>query len=176
MVLFIYQVKLIVKNKNGVTLIEVLVALAILSVLMVSMVIAMNPILLVNKANDSRRKSDLNKFKIAFEEYFGDNGNYPNYSQIVDWNKAENCNKTVSGMSKYLDKWFCDPHGQPYVVMVGNGWFKVMTNLENKEDKSIPEGWYDDDFRDNYAVDFSRYDVNYGVSSPNILWYETESN
>jgi hypothetical protein len=56
--------------------------------------------------------------------------------------------------------------------LVGGNCFKVVTNLENKRDKDIPEGWYEDTDYVRYTAHFIREDVNYGTSSLNILWYE----
>lgn len=158
------------------TLIEVLLVMAILALLVAVVVGGLNPIALIGKANDSRRKSDLNKIRTAFEEYFNDKGDYPTSEQLRSWNIKDNCNKPIDEIKKYLRSWPCDPHGQTYLMIVDNDkdWFKVVTNLENKQDKDIPDGWYGDDTYVRYTALFDRQIVNYGVSSSNVLWYEGE--
>lgn len=162
-------------KKNGFTLIELLVAMAILVVLMVLTIAALNPQVLIGKANDSRRKRDLGKIRIAFEEYYNDKGYYPSQEKLDSWNIVDNCGKQVVEISKYLKNWLCDPFGNPYKIIVGLDWFKVVTNLENKKDKDIPEGWYEDTSYTRYTASFLRNEVNYGTSSLNVLWYEGES-
>jgi prepilin-type N-terminal cleavage/methylation domain-containing protein len=158
------------KNKKGVSLIEVLIVMAILGLLSMAAIMILNPQILIGKASDSRRKSDLNKIKIAFEEYFTDKGIYPSQININSWNISNNCEKKIDEISKYLNSWLCDPKGQPYTIISNNNWFKIVTNLENKEDKDIPSGWYGENTI--YTTDFKRNEVNYGVSSSNVLWYE----
>ena len=86
---------------------------------------------------------------------------------------AENCDRRIEELSKYMDKWLCDPDGNPYILISDNNWFKILTNLENRSDKDIPDGWYDSNT--SYTTAFARDEVNYGVSSPNILWYEGQN-
>lgn len=157
-------------SKNfGFTLVELLIVMAILAMLMVMVVGILNPVALVNRARDSRRKNDLNKFRIAFEEYYNDKGVYP-YGEMDFCKLKENCGKKIQDMKGYLNNCLCDPNGQPYNLLIDHNWFKVMTNLENKNDTSIPADWYTDG---SYSVSgLDKKIVNYGVSSPNILWYE----
>lgn len=132
----------------------------------------LNPIALVNKAKDSRRKNDLNKIKIAFEAYYNDKETYPLKNEISEWNISDNCGKEITKMKSYLRILPCDPNKTPYeIVYVNRNTFKVITNLENKKDNHIPPGWYLDG---TYIAYSTRKDqVNYGVSSSNILWYDS---
>jgi len=156
-------------RKTGFTLIELLIVIAILAVLSIILIGLINPSALVEKANDSRRKSDLNKIKTAFEEYYDDKGYYP--SNVSSWNDDDsNCGKVISEIEKYLKVWPCDPNDQHYKIMTNKDWFKVATNLENRQDKDIPAGWYTGSTI--YITDFVKDEVNYGVSSTNVLWYE----
>lgn len=157
------------ENKNGFTLVELLVSMAIIVSLMVMMIGTINPRGLIGKARDSIRKNDLKKMKVAFEEYYNDKGSYP-YEEMNFCKLKQNCGKLIAGMNGYLKKCLCDPNGDPYVLVTDLGWFKVITNLENKEDKDIPKDWYTDNRYSSLNLD--KNSVNYGVSSSNILWYE----
>lgn len=161
---------ILVKEKNkGFSLVELLIVLAILAILIVISVGVLNPIALVNKARDSKRKNDLNSIKRAFEEYYNDNGRYP-YTEMGFCYSAANCGKSVSAMEKYLRVCLCDPKNVPYTFEIDPKWFKVMTNLENKTDSDIPPEWYTNLSKYNFNLDVNK--INYGVSSPNISWYE----
>jgi len=155
-------------KKNGFTLTELLIVMAITGILSIAIAGILNPTVLVNKGKDSQRKKDLNRIKIAFEEYFNDKGYYP--QDVYTWNIPTNCN-SGSVFSPYLSPWPCDPNGENYKIVVGKNEFRVITNLGNKEDKDIPDGWYSRG--DSYRLDtWTINDVNYGVSSSNILWYD----
>lgn len=162
-----YRIKLMNNKKFGYTVVELLVVTVILAGLMVMSIMALNPRLLVDKGSDSKRKSDLNKIRTAFEEYFNDKGSYPD---VKTWNVKSNCGKEVEEMAPYLKEWPCDPTGELYTILVDKNWFKVVTNLGNKKDKDIPSGWYSEN--SNYTTAFDKDEVNYGVSSLNVLWYE----
>jgi prepilin-type N-terminal cleavage/methylation domain-containing protein len=153
------------KNKNGFTLVEIIVAMAIVVIFAMMMIGIFNAIGVEDKGRDAQRKEDLRRIKIAFEEYFNDKGYFPD----VSWNTKSNCKSSI--FAPYLDSWPCDPTGEPYKVFVETNRFRVMTNLENKKDKDIPNGWY---FRgDEFDLfGFGVQDMNYGVSSSNILWYD----
>jgi len=159
-------------RKNGLTLVEMLIVMSIIIILAVMMVAAFNSIGITNKGRDAQRKKDLKIIKIAFEEYFNDKGEFP--SGVDGWNIESNCKSDI--FAPYLSSWPCDPNGSPYFIPsegVENR-FRVITNLENKEDKDIPSGWYlkGDDYR---LFDWTIDDVNYGVSSTNILWHDPDS-
>lgn len=145
----------LIKNR-GFTLVELLIVISIIVVMAVILVGALNPVALVNKAQDSRRKNDLNKIKIAFEAYYNNKGEYP---ADVSWNVSSNCGKPIAQMSSYLTNLPCDPNKTTYeITTINTNTFKVLTSLENKKDKDIPLSWTNR--------------LNYGVSSSNILWYQ----
>ncbi len=163
------------KNK-GVTLVELLLVMAIIVVLATMMTGAINPIALVGRANDSKRKKDLGRIRVSFEDYYNDKGCYPNQNKIAELSDSDNCS---SGMfSPWLNSWPCDPETkQPYYVYTEDSdcpdWFKVITNLGNENDTDIPEGWYDNDEYYRIAQGaLTVNDANYGTSSTNVNWYD----
>jgi len=157
-------------RQAGFTLVELLVVMAIMIVLAIIMLGAFNPSGMFNRGRDSLRKKDLNRIKIAFEEYFNDKGTYP--MDISNWNIKSNCGKNLSNFP-YLKPWPCDPDGNPYKIIVYPNKFKILTNLENKKDSDIPDDWY---LAENFVNTggYTNDDVNYGVSSPNISWYDLD--
>jgi len=160
----------VIMNRKGFTLVELLVVMAIMIVLAIMMLGAFNPSGMVNRGRDALRKKDLNRIKIALEEYFNDKGTYP--MDIGTWNIKSNCGKNISEFPD-LKPWPCDPDGNPYIVLVYPNKFKVLTNLENKKDTNILAGWYDLGALINIGG-YNTDDVNYGVSSTNTLWYELD--
>jgi prepilin-type N-terminal cleavage/methylation domain-containing protein len=158
-------------RKNGFTFVEILITMTIVSVLAISMAGIFNALRPVNKGRDVQRKKDLNRIKEAFEEYYNDKGSYP--TDIDSWNVKSNC-KSDSVFKPYLTSWPCDPNGVPYRIIIGNNTFRILVNLENKDDKDIPKNWYDrNDF---VMLGLTKNDVNFGVSSSNIKWYDPINN
>jgi len=160
-------------KRKGFTLVEILIAMAIviaLAIMMVGIFVVINP---MAKGRDSQRKKDLNRIKQAFEEYFNDKGYYPSGTLLTDLEDKSNCNST-SVFSPYLSPWPCDPNGNPYKIIMETDKFRVLTNLENKDDSGIPKDWYTR--KDIFITGLIKKNINYGVSSPNILWYENYIN
>lgn len=166
--------------KKGFTLVEVMIVVLIVIILAVVMTSIFNSTGVFNKARDAQRKKDLGRIKVAFEEYFNDKGCYPDQALIDSLSLASNCNKAV--FSPWLTNWPCDPNKTPYRIAIEdsrfgecNKWYKVLTQLENKLDSSIPSGW---DYLTSFIIgeEITSEQVNYGVSSPNISWFDVYSN
>lgn len=62
-------------KKNAFTLFELLVSISIIGLLMAVVIVAYGPV--QKSARDNRRKSDLEKIRMALEMYKMDVGNYP---------------------------------------------------------------------------------------------------
>ena len=111
------------KKRNGFTLVELLIVMAIIIILAIMMMGILNPAALVNKGYDAQRKKDLNRIKTSFEEYFNDNGKYPSGSLLLDLANKTNCKSNI--FAPYLTPWPCDPNGNPYKIIVGTNKFVV---------------------------------------------------
>jgi len=159
------------KRNKGFTLVELMIVMSIIVIMAIIAVSIINPTSLVGRANDAKRKSDLNKIKRGFEEYYNDKGLYP---VSGSWNTESNCGKKIinseTDIGKYITSWPCDPKGGVYEIVSTGKYFIVLANLDNKSDKDIPDGWYDSNFKLTDGV--NRDTANYGVSSPNVVWYE----
>ncbi|MBI4096643.1 MAG: type II secretion system protein [Candidatus Levybacteria bacterium] len=66
-----------IAKTRGFTLVELLIAMAIISILATGLIVIINPITQIQKANDARRKGDLAQIQKALETYYQDNRKYP---------------------------------------------------------------------------------------------------
>jgi len=153
--------------RRGFTLVEILIVMAILVILLVAAIGSLNPVALVGRANDAKRKKDLGRIKIAFEEYANDNNNcYPRQAML----DGLSCGS--AGFASWgINSWPCDPsRREPYVMLTGDEvncpkWYKIFAKLDNKNDKDIVAGG-----SGSYPglIGLSGDGVNYGVSSGNV--------
>jgi len=109
------------KNRIAMTLVEILVAFALLAVLSVGLITIISPAKLLGRAMDTQKKSDLSKFHKTMEEYFNDNGCYPAPDKICypggdntspPGNPCYICGKEPASpkLSPYFDTLPCDPN------------------------------------------------------------------
>jgi len=159
-------------GRKGFTLTELLIVISILAVMAIILVGIINPIALVNKGKDARRKKDLARIKTAFEEYLNDKGCYPNKAKVDELNSVDFCDSVVV-FAPWLIPWPCDPDGDPYEVVVDPdsacpNEYRAFTYLDFLADRDIPDGW------GVTALPIGG-SGNYGISSPNVSWYEVVS-
>ncbi len=148
------------KNNYAVSLIEVILVMAILLLLIAGAYFAFRG--QIGKGNDAKRKDDLEMMRVAFEDYYNDNGCYPTPDMVDDCRSAE--------LSPYLRKIPCDPvSGEPYKMIVDDygedacpTWFKVYSKMENTDDPSIVKLGC----QEGCQIDGEVY--HYGISSPNV--------
>ena len=144
--------------KKGFTLIEILSVVAIIAILI--LVATSSLAGQRRKGDDAKMKADLNRLKIAFEDYYNDHNCYPPPSWFTT---AANCGSTI--LAPYLNTLACNPHtGLPYPVETdSNGgctWFKIYTNLTDPNDPQL--------LTLTYTQNGATKTANYGVSSTNI--------
>ena len=121
------------KYFSGFTLIELMIAVCIIAILVF---LAVNTYISQTlKGYDARRKADLDRIKVATEEYEKDNNCYPPAGLVV-------CENGGLGLKPYLNTIPCDPRTHAsYAFEPGPGvcaaWFRAYAKLENAGDKSI---------------------------------------
>lgn len=121
-------------KKSGFTLIELLITIAIVAILVIIAIWAITSNLA--KARDSKRKADLDRLKIAFEDYYSDNARYPPDATLTD------CGSNT--LTPYLGAIPCDPRTKrPYCYIYDtdhNGQnYRIYSSLENDQDPIITE-------------------------------------
>lgn len=121
--------KKIINSKQGVSLTEILIVMLIAASLLIASYIAY--ISQIGKGRDGKRRDDLERVRVAFENYFNDTGCYP-AATVLD-----NCGDSFPpGADKpYLQHIPCDPESnEPYQVFVQQvpcpSWYLVLANME----------------------------------------------
>lgn len=117
-------------KKNGFTMIELLAVVAIIAVLVIVLLVFLRN--QNSRGHDARRKSDLERIRVSFEDYFNDNDCYPD-SDILDI-----CEDT--SLQPYLNRIPCDPvSGDPYAYepVAGCGGYRVYAILQVEDDPVI---------------------------------------
>lgn len=136
----------------GFTLVELLIVLTILAILATIAIAFLKG--QIFKGNDARRKGDLDRIKIAVEEYEKDHNCYP-LSTIMTCDPG-------AGLTPYLNKIPCDPinnasYYYEYEDSVCPRWFRIYTKLDYTADP-MAMAW---------CGGPSNNSFNYYVSSPN---------
>lgn len=165
---------------NGISMIEVLLVVAILAILFL---IAMRYLGSNNlpKARDAKRKDDLQKIKIAYEEYYNDNSCYPPATILSNCGGSE--------LSPYLRVVPCDPLTKdPYVYAPYPssentcGGYRVYSPMEWRGDPVIEElgcvggcGLFDEHLTYYGITRWDLDDYQYGISEGVPVGY-TEGN
>lgn len=120
------------KFSRGFTLLEIIIVLAILSLLMTEFWVLISSQL--KKARDGRRKADLEKIKIALYDYSFDSSCFPQNLPACGQNLG-------SGDNIYLRNFPCDPKTGSYGYQLEQSscprWFKILAHLENTKDSGI---------------------------------------
>lgn len=119
-------------NQTGFTLIEVLIMVVILALLIITLLFFFQRHLM--RSRDATRKTDIDKIRIAFEEYYNDKRCYPSPHYLM------NCGSTL--LTPYLKEIPCDPlTKQPYFYQSYDGdycqGYRLLTQLEIDTDSDI---------------------------------------
>jgi len=159
--------------KKGFTLIELLVTLGILGILATVILITVNPVAQLQKANDARRKSDLEQLQRALELYYQDFGSYPKSSAgYLIINNGTNLT-WGSSWSPYMTVLPKDPGSNTYVYYspAGNQAYYIYASLDRgaNDPQVCNNGNACQSLSSNGIPNTQCVGTcNYGVSSPNV--------
>lgn len=141
---------------QGITLIEVMIAMAILSIVSVSSFVVIQT--QTERAYDGRRKSDLHNIKINLENYFDVADEYP--AELPECNAP-----LMHGNQIVMAQVPCDPITlEKYfykIIKDDNQAYRLYTLLANEDDLSV-------EYVGCKGGCGPNCEYNYGVSSPNI--------
>ena len=110
-------------KRNGFTLVELLVAVAVIGVLSGIVIAALNPASFFARGRDGRRLSDLTTIQAALEQYYAQNGSYP--ASIPDAGEP-----WASGTITYLKSVPGDPSGGNYEYCVSGSDYGICATTE----------------------------------------------
>lgn len=156
----------ILNLKRGFTLIEIMVVVAIIAILVVlAMLMFMHNL---GKARDGRRKGDLDRLKVAFEEYYGDENTFPGSDILSDCGSGN--------LKPYLASVPCDPKtNRPYCYVYDDAdpvgqTYRILASLENPADPIISELNCGSSEYCGFETECAAYGsrFNYGLASSNI--------
>lgn len=134
------------RSQSGFTLTEFLIILGLVVILFIIFSQQLQNSY-IPRARDAERKTDLERVKIAFEDYYNDNGCYPDPEQL------QNCNS--DDLQPYLQTIPCDPETkEPYYYEPDPdnqcGGYRLLTELRYKSDPEITSVGCPDPY--NYGV------------------------
>jgi prepilin-type N-terminal cleavage/methylation domain-containing protein len=142
------------KRKNGFTMIELLVVIVIVGLASTAGVVGFQAS--QQKSRDATRKGDLQKIKVAFEDYYNDNNCYPPSTAL------DLCGGT--SLAPYLPTIPCDPMTQtPYLYVPlasACSGYRVHAALENESDPAIAGNECDTEQGCGYGEEY-----NYGIAA-----------
>jgi prepilin-type N-terminal cleavage/methylation domain-containing protein len=143
-------------HKRGFSLIELLIVIAILAILGLAAYLALNG--KRDQAADAKTKSELERLKIAFEDYYNDNNCYP---PAAWFDSSADCGS--GQLAPYMSSIPCNPRTNlPYAYetdATGCSWFKLYGNLSNPSDTAA--------LTSNVTLGGAIY--NYAVASSNVV-------
>lgn len=165
------------KKNSGFTLMELIIVIGVLSVLSALMISVINPLDQMQKANDSKRKNELNQMQKALEEFYQDNGSYPENSVSPDPQyRIKNFQKQVvewgGDFSPYMSFLPKDPVGGKSYVYYSTGqayWLYATLERGAKDPQACNNGAECTSIAGNSIPGNScGGPCNYGVTSPNV--------
>lgn len=120
-------------KRNGFTLMEILIVVAIIVILV--LFILVNWKTYINRGHDAQRKNDLARIRTAFEEYYNDNSCYPPLTSLNTCDGNE--------LDPYMSKVPCDPvTREPYTYVPADdgsecSGYRICTKLQDLSDPEI---------------------------------------
>ncbi len=177
-------------QKNGFTMIELLVVIVILGILSVVGLGSFSAAQM--KARDSRRKTDIRAISDALEVYYNDFGRYPSSDgnggiMGCGVDAVQACSpgtiwQNSTNGTTYMVQIPQDPSGGKYYYMTTptGTYFQIYAHLENTKDRDVPQDpsgtaleYVNPDAEQGNAACITG-DCNYGKSSTNIDLGQTQ--
>lgn len=133
---------------HGFTLVELLVTIAVSSIIITVGITALNPGKQISRGNDAKRKADLLSIQTALERYYADNGDYPpigSTTWCTQLSSTEFTDVKNSLETEYMNKVPQDPKfagtDKDYFYWhYGSGRYRLYAVLENTDDPDVVEG------------------------------------
>jgi len=156
-------------QRRGFTLIEILIVISILAILTLASITMLSGNR--DKADDAKAKSDLDRLKISFEEYYNDKNCYPPATWLDD---ASDCGS--DNLKPYLNTISCDRRtGLPYIYRTdptGCVSFALYAKITNTGDPQYSSFMENSTLLGTYAVSSSNVNLYPSASSnPNNRYY-----
>jgi prepilin-type N-terminal cleavage/methylation domain-containing protein len=126
---------------KGFTLVELMIVISIIAILATIVIMAFHSQIL--KGNDARRRADINRIKIAVEEYEKDHNCYPLAS------KMQTCGTDPEiAIHPYLNNVPCDPVTRKAYIYEAScsgdnccpAWYRIYADMEYTQDPSLTPG------------------------------------
>ncbi len=161
------------KKMSGFTLVELLLVMALISVLVTALVILINPAAQFEKSRDLERKNELAQITRSLEQYYNDFGSYPPSSSDPNYYILDDSHTWGSVWTPYMDVLPLDPvntqryiyssTGQTYTIyahLERGGQDSQACNVDGTDCINVPAA--------NLCGAGTTLSCNYGVSSPNV--------
>jgi four helix bundle suffix protein len=172
------------KSPKGFTLMELLLVIALIALLATALLILFNPKKQIEKAQDSKRKTEITQLQKVLEDWYNDKNCYPKPEEICYDSPTSNNTCHICGhhpsspkFTPYLSSLPCDPQypRKNYLYYFDDSAcpksYVIYTSLSNTTDPAIAQV----NCQNGCGPDDDCH-FNYGFSSPNTSPHTCQSN
>lgn len=156
-------------NQRGFTLVELIIVIAIISIMAAGVIAVLDPTAQFQKANDTRRKSDLSQIAKALESYYQDHGAYPTSASYKIYDANLGTINWGGSWGNYMNTVPTDPTtGRNYVYQGGGQSYYLYASLERRSDPKLCTLGNVTAKCPNAVGSCGNGVCNYGLTSPNV--------